>query len=123
MRKTILILLLGIAIGESFLFNIDLSYDSALKKGGALTKNTDSYLYDSFRTEILTPTFAAIHEALRRNHMSDILVEFSLGCLFVLSIPRIIALALIRHKLKKTIKVKREATRDPGVWATCTLSE
>ena len=115
MRKTILVLLIGIAIGESFLFDIDLSYDSALKKGGALAKNTGSYLYDSFRTEVLTPAFSSIHEALRRNHRTDILVEFGLGCLYLLSIPLVIALALVWHKLKKTIKVKREAIRDPGV--------
>ena len=115
MRKIILILLLRIGIGESFFFDINLSYDSALKKGGALTKNTGAYLFDSFRTEVLTPAFAAIHETLRRNHRSDVLVEFSLGCLFVLSIPLIIALALVWYKLKKAIKVKREAIRDPGV--------
>ena len=115
MRKTILVLLIGIAIGESFLFDIDLSYDSALKKGGALAKNTGRYLYDSFRTEVLTPAFSSIHEALRRNHRTDILVEFGLGCLYILSIPLVIALALVWHKLKKTIKVKREAIRDPGV--------
>ena len=115
MRKTILVLLLAIAVGESFLFDIDLSYDSALKKGGALSKNTGSYLYDSFPTEILTPAFSAIHEALRRNHMLDILVEFGLGCLYELSVPFIIALALVWHKMKKTNKIKREATRDRGV--------
>ena len=38
MRKIILILLLEISIGESILFDIDFSYDYALKKGGALTK-------------------------------------------------------------------------------------
>ena len=97
MRKILLILLLGIGIGESFLFDIDLSYNSALKKGGALTKNTGAYLYDSFRTKVLTPAFSAIHETLRKNHRSDVLVEFGLGCVFVLyTIGHCISFSLVQ---------------------------
>ena len=37
-------------LAESFIFDLDLKLDSALQKGGTLSRNTGSYLYDSFRT-------------------------------------------------------------------------
>ena len=50
MKGIVLVLILGIAAGEGFLFDLDLSLDSALQRGGTLSKNTGDYLYNSFRS-------------------------------------------------------------------------
>jgi hypothetical protein len=51
---------MDVSIIQCFVFDMDLKLDSALQKGGALSRNTGSYLYNSFRTEVLTPAFAAV---------------------------------------------------------------
>ena len=68
-------------LAESFIFNLDLKLDSALQKGGTLSRNTGSYLYDSFRTEIVAPAFNAVVKELRANRRSDVITE---GVLFLL---------------------------------------
>ena len=68
-------------LAESFVFDLDLKLDSALQKGGTLSRNTGSYLYDSFRTEIVAPAFNAVVKELRANRRSDVITE---GVLFLL---------------------------------------
>ena len=68
-------------LAESFIFDLDLKLDSALEKGGTLSRNTGSYLYDSFRTEIVAPAFNAVVKELRANRRSDVITE---GVLFLL---------------------------------------
>ena len=68
-------------LAESFVFDIDIKLDSALQKGGTLSRNTGSYLYDSFRTEIVAPAFNAVVKELRANRRSDVITE---GVLFLL---------------------------------------
>jgi hypothetical protein len=46
-------LVMKVSIIECFVFGLDLKLDSALQKGGALSRNTGSYLYDSFRYQII----------------------------------------------------------------------
>ena len=62
-------------LAESFIFDLDIKLDSALQKGGTLSRNTGSYLYDSFRTEIVAPAFNAVVKELRANRRSDIITE------------------------------------------------
>lgn len=78
-----IILTVGTSLVKSFIFDMDVKLDSALQKGGALSRNTGSYLFDSFRTEVLTPAFASVLRELKNNHKSDIIIE---GTLFILLI-------------------------------------
>ena len=78
-----IILTVGTSLVKAFIFDTDVKLDSALQKGGALSRNTGSYLFDSFRTEVLTPAFASVLRELKNNHKSDIIVE---GTLFILLI-------------------------------------
>jgi hypothetical protein len=46
-------LVMKVSIIEGFVFGLDLKLDSALQKGGALSRNKGAYLYDSFRYQII----------------------------------------------------------------------
>ena len=86
-------------MAESFIFDLDLKLDSALQKGGTLSRNTGSYLYDSFRTEIVAPAFNAVVKELRANRRSDIITE---GILFVFIVVLGILMLVLWLKAKKT---------------------
>ena len=92
-------------LAESFIFDLDLKLDSALQKGGTLSRNTGSYLYDSFRTEIVAQAFNAVVKELRANRRSDVITE---GILFML------ILVLGSLMLALWLKTKKKADpRDP----------
>ena len=93
-------------LAESFIFDLDLKLDSALQKGGTLSRNTGSYLYDSFRTEIVAPAFNAVVKELRANRRSDVITE---GILFML------ILVLGSLMLVLWLKTKKKSDpRDPA---------
>ena len=100
-----IILTVGTSLTKAFIFDMDLKLDSALQKGGALSRNTGSYLFDSFRTEVLTPAFAAVLKELKNNHRSDIIVE---GTLFVLLIDIGAWLLVLWFRVKNSAKVAKE---------------
>ena len=99
-----IILTVGTSLTKAFIFDMDLKLDSALQKGGALSRNTGSYLFDSFRTEVLTPAFAAVLKELKNNHRSDIIVE---GTLFVLLIGIGAWLLVLWFRVKNSAKVAK----------------
>ena len=85
-------------LAESFIFDLDIKLDSALQKGGTLSRNTGSYLYDSFRTEIVAPAFNAVVKELRANRRSDIITE---GILLVFIVVLGILMLVLWLKTKK----------------------
>ena len=85
-------------MAESFIFDLDIKLDSALQKGGTLSRNTGSYLYDSFRTEIVAPAFNAVVKELRANRRSDIVTE---GILLVFIVVLGILMLVLWLKTKK----------------------
>ena len=93
-------------LAESFVFDIDIKLDSALQKGGTLSRNTGSYLYDSFRTEIVAPAFNAVVRELRANRRSDVITE---GVLFLL----VLVLGALMIALWLKTKKKPEARDAP----------
>ena len=70
-------------LSESFLFDMDVKLDSSLQRGGVLSKNTGSYLYDSFRTQVVRPAFNAIVRDLHSNRKSDLITESVLFIMIV----------------------------------------
>ena len=101
-----IILTVGTSLVKSFIFDMDVKLDSALQKGGALSRNTGSYLFDSFRTEVLTPAFASVLRELKNNHKSDIIIE---GTLFILLIGLGMWILVLWVRVKNSAKV---AARD-----------
>ena len=97
-----IILTVGVSLVKAFIFDMDVKLDSALQKGGALSRNTGSYLFDSFRTEVLTPAFASVLRELKNNHKSDIIVE---GTLFILLIGLGIWILVLWFRVKNYDKV------------------
>ena len=85
-------------LAESFIFDLDIKLDSALQKGGTLSRNTGSYLYDSFRTEIVAPAFNAVVKELRANRRSDIITE---GILLMFIVVLGILMLVLWLKTKK----------------------
>ena len=65
--STWLVLCGSMWLAESLLFDLDVKLDSSLAKGGTLSKNTGSYLYDSFRTDVVGPAFNSLLRELRSN--------------------------------------------------------
>ena len=102
--STWIILCGAVWLAESFIFDLDLKLDSALQKGGTLSRNTGSYLYDSFHTEIVAPAFNAVVKELRANRRSDVITE---GVLFLL------ILVLGGLMLALWMKTKKVEPRDP----------
>ena len=98
-------LMMDVSIIQCFVFDMDLKLDSALQKGGALSRNTGSYLYNSFRTEVLTPAFAAVLKELKSNHQSDVIVE---GTLFLLAFAMGAWMLVIWLRTKSSVKVMKE---------------
>ena len=84
--KTFFIILSIFWVQDTYgwLFNLDLHLNSALKPGGAYTANKGSYLQDSFRSEVLTPTMMDIEKELKANRRNDFIVEalLAVGLLF-----------------------------------------
>jgi type IV secretory pathway TrbD component len=97
-----IILTVGVSLVKAFIFDMDVKLDSALQKGGALSRNTGSYLFDSFRTEVLTPAFASVLRELKNNHKSDIIVE---GTLFILLFGLGIWILVLWFRVKNAAKV------------------
>ena len=83
---------------------MDLKLDSALQQRGALSRNTGSFLYDSFRTEVLTPSFAAVVKELKINHRSDVIVEGTLFMLVIVMGAWILVLWLCVKNAAKVVK-------------------
>ena len=93
---------------QAFIFDLDLKLDSALKKGGALSRNTGAYLFDSFRTEVLTSAFASVIDELKANHKNDVITN---GVLFVICVgvgSGIILLWIRMKSVDKTVKGVQE---------------
>ena len=97
-------------LAESFVFDIDIKLDSALQKGGTLSRNTGSYLYDSFRTEIVAPAFNAVVRELRANRRSDVITE---GVLFMLVLVLGAFMVALWLKAKKKPEA-RDAPQGPA---------
>ena len=97
-----IILTVGTSLVKAFIFDMDVKLDSALQKGGALSRNTGNYLFDSFRTEVLTPAFASVLRELKNNHKSDIIVE---GTLFILLIGLGMWILVLWFRVKNAAKV------------------
>ena len=97
-----IILSLGVSLVKAFIFDMDVKLDSALQKGGALSRNTGSYLFDSFRTEVLTPAFASVLRELKKNHKSDVIVE---GSLFIILIGLGIWMLVLWFRVQNAPKV------------------
>ena len=95
-----IILTVGVSLVKAFIFDMDVKLDSALQKGGALSRNTGSYLFDSFRTKVLTPAFPSVLRELKNNHKSDIIVE---GTLFILGLG--IWILVLWFRVKNAAKV------------------
>ena len=102
--KNILIILSIFWVQDTYgwLFNLDLHLNSALRPGGAYTANKGSYLQDSFRTEVLTPTMMDIEKELKANRRNDFIVEalLAVGLLFniIVSLYLLIKTRRIRSK-------------------------
>ena len=93
---------------QDFIFDLDLKLDSALKKCGALSRSTGAYLFDSFRTEVLTPAFASVIEELKANHKNDVIMN---GVLFVICVGMGSGIILLWIRMKgvdKTVKGAQE---------------
>jgi hypothetical protein len=97
-----IILSVGASLVKAFIFDMDVKLDSALQKGGALSRNTGSYLFDSFRTEVLTPAFASVLRELKKNHKSDVIVE---GSLFIILIGLGIWMLVLWFRVQNAAKV------------------
>ena len=97
-----IILTVGVSLVKAFIFDMDVKLDSELQKGGALSRNTGSYLFDLFRTEVLTPAFASVLRELKNNHESDIIVE---GTLFILLFGLGIWILVLWFRVKNAAKV------------------
>ena len=97
-----IILTVGVSLVKAFIFDMDVKLDSALQKGGALSRNTGSYLFDSFRTEVLTPAFASVLRELKKNHKSDVIVE---GSLFIILIGLGIWMLVLWFRVQNAAKV------------------
>ena len=97
-----IILTVGTSVTKDFEFDMNLKLDSSLQKGGALSRNTGSYLFDSFRTEVLTPAFAAILKELKNNHKSNVIVE---GTLFILLIGIGVWILVLCFRVKNSAKM------------------
>ena len=66
-------LLSGICLARAFWLDLDLELDTALTrgKGFAYSRNTGEYLRDSFRKEVLSPSFDKIVRAIKAIQKSD----------------------------------------------------
>ena len=93
---------------QAFIFDLDLKLDSALKKGGALSRNTGAYLFDSFRTEVLTPAFASVIDELKANHKNDVVTNVLIFVICVAMGSSIILLWIKMKGVDKTVKGAQE---------------
>ena len=103
--RTWVVLCGAVWLAESFIFDLDLKLDSALQKGGTLSRNTCSYLYDSFRTEIVVPAFNVVVKELRANQRSDVITE---GVLFLLVLVLGGLMLALWLKTKKKAEPRKE---------------
>ena len=111
MQTLILVLSSILGLNRAFIFDMEVKLDSALQPGGALSRNKGAYLYDSFRTEVLTPAFQAILAELKSNHRSDVVTESVLGMTLILLLVLILILWIKLKKNIKTLNVKKDVPK------------
>ena len=96
--------------------DLDLEIDTALRKQGeyAPSRNTGAYLRDSFRSEILAPSFRRIIRAIENVRDSDIKSESTLGG--ILAVVAALSLYLLYSiKCQRRKKGKKRAILVPEV--------
>ena len=89
---------------EGYFWDLDIGIHAGLQRGNGLSKQTGSYLQDSFRTNVIAPTILQIVDSLKKEHRENVIQDLHIFGLFLTSLVLGSISFYIKRKFSKNVK-------------------